>query len=144
VVQAEAAAFHADRFPAHADRYREKFRETLALGAKVAATDYISALRQCRRFRREMEALMPGVDALLTPVAPAPAPRGLASTGDASLCAPWSFAGMPAIALPSGLAAHGLPWSVQLVGAPWQEAALLATARWLEALLAFGGEPPLA
>jgi Asp-tRNA(Asn)/Glu-tRNA(Gln) amidotransferase A subunit family amidase len=118
VVEAESAAFHADRFPAHALRYREKFRGTLAAGVKIAAVDYVRALRQCRRFRREIEALMPELDALLMPVAPAPAPRGLASTGDAGFCAPWSYAGVPAIALPSGLAADGLPLGVQLVAAP--------------------------
>ncbi len=143
VVQAEAAAFHAHRFPAHAERYQEKFRGTLAAGMKIGAADYVSALRQCRRFRRDMEQLLPGWGALLTPVAPAPAPRGLESTGDASLCEPWSYAGLPAIALPSGLADDGLPLGVQLVGAPWQEAGLLETALWVERLLAFRHEPAL-
>jgi aspartyl-tRNA(Asn)/glutamyl-tRNA(Gln) amidotransferase subunit A len=39
---------------------------------------------------------------------------------------------MPAIALPSGLAGDGLPLSIQLVGAPFAEARLLAAARWCE------------
>jgi len=144
VVQAEAAAFHADRYPAHAELYKEKFRATLGAGMKGATVDYVRALRQCRRFRRELEGLLARFDALLMPVAPAPAPRGLDSTGDASFCAPWSSAGLPAIALPSGLAADGLPLGVQLVAAPWQEAELLATAHWVEQLLAFHDEPPLA
>jgi len=141
VVEAESAAFHAGRFPAHAELYREKFRGTLAAGVKTAAVDYVRALRQCRRFRREIEALMPEFDALLMPVAPAPAPRGLASTGDPAFCSPWSFAGVPAIALPSGLAADGLPLGIQLVGAPWREADLLRAARWVEARLDFRSEP---
>lgn len=143
VVQAEAAAFHAARFRDHADLYQEKFRATLAAGMAIAASDYVPALRQCRRFRRELEALLPRFDALLCPVAPGSAPRGLASTGDASFCAPWSSAGVPAVALPSGLAVNGLPLGVQLVTAPWREAELLATARWVEDLLAFRDEPPL-
>lgn len=60
---------------------------------------------------------------LTAPVAPGPAPHGLASTGDASFCAPSDYAGVPAIALPSRRAANGLP-------------------HWVEALLAFRGEPP--
>jgi len=143
VVQAEAAAYHAERFRTSAERYREKFRGTLAAGMQVAAADYVPALRACRQFRRDFEAMMPRLDALLLPVAPGPAPHGLASTGDASFCAPWSSAGVPAIALPSGIAASGLPLGVQLVAAPWKEAELLATAHWLEQLLAFHGEPPL-
>ena len=141
VVGAEAATFHADNFPARAQLYREKFRGTLADGAKTGAVDYVRALRQCRLFRREIEALMPPFDALLMPTAPAPAPRGLASTGDPVFCAPWSCAGVPAIALPSGVAADGLPLSVQLVAAPWNEAELLRTARWVEALLDWRSEP---
>ena len=46
------------------------------------------------------------------------------STGDPYLCAPWSFAGMPSIALPSGLAPDGLPLSLQLVGGALGEAPL--------------------
>jgi Asp-tRNA(Asn)/Glu-tRNA(Gln) amidotransferase A subunit family amidase len=83
------------------------------------------------------------VDALVLPVAPGPAPAGLALTGDASFCAPWSAAGVPAIALQSGVSAAGLPLGIQLVGAPWQEAALLVTARWIEGVLAFQAAPPL-
>jgi aspartyl-tRNA(Asn)/glutamyl-tRNA(Gln) amidotransferase subunit A len=76
VMQAEAAAFHAPRFPAHADRYQEKFRATLAAGASIAARDYVPALRHCRQFRRDLEPLLARFDAILTPVAPGPAPRG--------------------------------------------------------------------
>jgi Asp-tRNA(Asn)/Glu-tRNA(Gln) amidotransferase A subunit family amidase len=141
VVAAESATFHAEHFPARAELYREGFRGTLAAGAKTAAVDYVRALRQCRLFRRDIEGLMPPFDALLMPTAPAPAPRGLASTGDPVFCAPWSCAGVPAIALPSGVAAEGMPLSVQLVAAPWREAELLRAARWVEALLDWRSEP---
>jgi amidase len=141
VVQSEAAAFHADRYPVHAEQYREKFRATLAAGMKVTTVEYVHALRHCRRFRRECEGWLQAFDALLMPTAPAPAPRGLESTGDASFCSPWSYAGLPAIALPSGVAANGLPLGIQLVAAPWREAELLATAGWVEQLLAFDGVP---
>ena len=71
-------------------------------------------------------------DALLTPTAPGPAPRGLESTGDPYFCAPWSHAGMPSIALPSGIAREGLPLSLQLVGGAFAEARLLGAAAWCE------------
>jgi amidase len=65
----------------------------------------------------------------------------LDSTGDPAFCAPWSAAGLPAIALPSGVARGGLPLSIQLVGAPCAEARLLAAAAWCERVLAFGAAP---
>ena len=87
--------------------------------------------------------LLAAYDALLSPTAPAPAPEGLASTGDASLCAPWSYAGVPAISLPSGLAPSGLPLAVQLVQAAGASARLLSVAAWCERQLAFTRSPDL-
>jgi Asp-tRNA(Asn)/Glu-tRNA(Gln) amidotransferase A subunit family amidase len=82
-------------------------------------------------------------DALLTPTVAAPAPKGLGSTGDPYFCAPWSFAGLPAIALPSGVDAGGLPLSIQLVGAAFAEARLLGAAAWCERVIGFAAAPPL-
>ena len=60
-------------------------------------------------FRSEVEPLLRDVDALLSPVAPGPAPLRSEGTGDFMLCAPWSFAGLPSIAIPTGLDDAGLP-----------------------------------
>jgi amidase len=87
--------------------------------------------------------LLEAHDALLSPAAPSTAPAGLASTGDAWFCAPWSSAGVPAISLPSGLAPSGLPHAVQLVGAAGRETPLLGTAAWCESVLAFTAAPAL-
>ena len=46
----------------------------------------------------------------------------------------FSFAGLPALALPMGMVA-GLPVSLQVVGAAQADAHLLALGRWLEPLL---------
>jgi len=80
-------------------------------------------------------------DALLCPTAPAPAPAGLGSTGDGSLCAPWSNAGVPAISLPSGIAPSGLPHAIQLVQAAGASARLLGVAAWCERVLGFSQAP---
>ncbi len=81
-------------------------------------------------------------DALLSPVAPSSAPAGLGSTGDPSLCAPWSWAGVPAVTLPSGLGADRLPHAVQLVQAAGADAHLLNVALWCERVLGFSPDPP--
>jgi Asp-tRNA(Asn)/Glu-tRNA(Gln) amidotransferase A subunit family amidase len=88
-------------------------------------------------------ALLGAHDALLSPTAPTPAPAGLSSTGDGSLCAPWSNAGVPAITLPSGIASSGLPHAVQLVQAAGASGRLLAVAAWCERVLAFAEVPQL-
>lgn len=47
-------------------------------------------------------------------------------------CVPWNHLGNPAMAVPSGFAADGMPLSVQIVGRPGDEATLLSLAAQLE------------
>jgi amidase len=48
-------------------------------------------------------------------------------------CVPWNHLGNPAMAVPSGFDAEGMPLSVQIVGRPGDEATLLSLAAQLEA-----------
>ncbi|WP_129646612.1 amidase [Peristeroidobacter agariperforans] len=54
-----------------------------------------------------------------------------------------SIAGLPAISIPAGVNEHGLPVAVQLVGAPGNEAGLIAVARELDAGLRAYTPPPI-
>ncbi|MBI2525732.1 MAG: amidase [Candidatus Rokubacteria bacterium] len=141
VVRVEAAAYHASTFATHAAEYPPRIREAIGLGQAIGAVEFLAAQARRRRFREEMAPIAARYDALLTPAAAGPAPRGLESTGDPYFCAPWSFAGMPAIAVPSGLAPEGLPLSLQLVGGVLGEAPLLAAAAWCERVLGFQAAP---
>ena len=143
ILEAEAAAYHAPAFARHAADYGPGIRTLVAAGLAAPATAYIHATRARLAFREEVMPLLLAHDALLSPSAPAPAPAGLASTGDAWHCAPWSFAGVPAISLPSGLAASGLPLAVQLVQAAGASARLLGVAAWCEGVLGPGAAPAL-
>jgi Asp-tRNA(Asn)/Glu-tRNA(Gln) amidotransferase A subunit family amidase len=84
---------------------------------------------------RAFEAAIASFDAVLTSPAIGEAPHGLADTGDAVFCTPASLFGAPAIALPAGRGAKGLPLGVQLVGRRGHDRALLSTARWVERVL---------
>ncbi|MGH8994009.1 MAG: amidase [Acidimicrobiia bacterium] len=130
IMQVSAAAVHHDRFAHHHDQFRPKIRALIEAGRQAGGVDYLLAEDHCRRFKTDVAPLLARFDALLLPVADSPAPKGLASTGDPSFCAPWSFSGYPAIALPSGLAPNGLPLGIQLVAA--DEERLLAVAAWCE------------
>jgi len=95
VLEAEAAAYHERWFAKHADDYGPEMRSLVEAGLRLSATAYVSANRARLAFRGDVMSLLAAHDALLCPTAPAPAPAGLGSTGDGSLCAPWSNAGVP-------------------------------------------------
>src|SRR5206468_3613094 len=141
VLQAEAAAYHERWFAKHADDYGSEMRSLVEAGLRLSATAYVSANRARLAFRGDVMSLLAAHDALLCPTAPAPAPAGLGSTGDGSLCAPWSNAGVPAITLPSGIASSGLPHAIQLVQAAGASSRLLTVAAWCERQLGFTQAP---
>jgi Asp-tRNA(Asn)/Glu-tRNA(Gln) amidotransferase A subunit family amidase len=142
VVRVECASFHRELFDRHRDAYPPRLREAIELGRGISAVDFLEAQAARRRFRADMAAVAARFDALLTPTAPGPAPRGIGATGDPWFCAPWSFAGMPSISLPSGLDGQRLPLAIQLVGAPFAEARLLGAAAWCERAIGFAEAPP--
>src|SRR2546422_2566962 len=137
VLEVEAAAYHAPWFGKYADDYGPEMRSLVEAGLRHSATAYVGAKRARPAFREDGMPLLAAPDALLCPPGPPPAPAGLGSTGDGSLCAPWSNAGVPAISLPSGIAASGLPHAIQLVQAARGSARLLGVAAWCERVLAF-------
>lgn len=99
-----------------------------------------------RSMKQAAERYFERVDVLLTPVlaqfppaATAWSKRGWAANVASNVryapfAAPWNLAGWPAMAVPAGVAANGLPLSVQLVGRPGSEAMLLTLAAQLERL----------
>jgi len=141
VLEVEAATYHADLYKAHAAQYRPRTRELIAGGLTRPAVGYVRAQQARLAFRADVAPLLAAYDALLSPTASSPAPEGLAATGDPWFCAPWSFAGVPACSLPSGLSPLGLPYAVQLVAAGGRDAALLAVAAWCERVLDFSLAP---
>jgi Asp-tRNA(Asn)/Glu-tRNA(Gln) amidotransferase A subunit family amidase len=115
----------------------------LPRGLARSGTEYVNANRARLAFREAMIPVLEAHDALLSPTAPGTAPAGLTWTGDASLCAPWSSAGVPSISLPTGLDAAGLPLALQLVQAPGGVERLLGVAAWCERVAGFTERPRL-
>ncbi len=143
IMHVEMAAFHADMFMTERDRYRPKIRAGIESGLVIPGVEYLRAQRLRRLFQDEVSQMFQSVDVLLTPATPAPAPRDLTTTGDASFQSPWTYAGVPAIALPSGLSEIGMPMGIQLIAPYAQEERLLRAARWCEAVLDVTLAPPL-
>jgi aspartyl-tRNA(Asn)/glutamyl-tRNA(Gln) amidotransferase subunit A len=143
ILESEAAAYHEPSFAKHSAEYGEGIRAMVQTGLTRPAAAYVRADRTRRRFREEAARALAAYDALISPTAPALPPRGLTWTGDASLCAPWSSAGFPAITLPTGLASSGFPNAVQLVTVTERSEILLYFAAWCEGVLGFTAAPPV-
>jgi aspartyl-tRNA(Asn)/glutamyl-tRNA(Gln) amidotransferase subunit A len=113
-------------------------RLRLEFGFHVSAHDYLQATRLRSRLAREfVREVFARVDVVLAPVIPEPAPAldqaKAGSLGEivqrtgrfSRLTRPWNGLGLPALSLPCGFSADGLPLALQLGGRPFDEATVL-------------------
>ena len=138
IMAAEMAANLEREWNPGRDRLSEQLRAQIERGRDVRAVDYQRAISRIMPIHESLlELFEQRYDAILTPAAPGPAPKGLASTGDPAFCTLWTLCGMPAISLPLLQSTNnGLPLGVQLVGPRHGDARLLRTAKWLSARMA--------
>ena len=138
---AEAAVVHRERLAARPEDISEDVRRLLEVGTLLSATDLVAALRGRRLVADAFARLFEEVDVLVAPSTPAGAPEAgepLATAEDIRpglirLVGPFNFTGLPALSVPAGFDAPGMPLGAQLVGGPGQDFAVLRLAAWLEA-----------
>ena len=112
---------------------------TYALSAGYYDAYYLKAQKVRTLIKRDFDVLWEqGFDALVAPTSPSVAWRFGAKMADpvamylSDACTlPVNMAGLPGISIPCGLS-EGLPVGLQLIGAAWSEAELLALARGFE------------
>lgn len=143
IMSVEAAAFHEPMYREQAEDYQPKLRAMLAAGLQVDGITYTRALERRREFIDDMQQLAERCDVLLTPATPEPPQADRTNTGNPEFQGPWTSCGLPAIALPSGLAESGLPLGIQMVASPFAEARLLAAAKWCEEAMGVDLNPPV-
>ena len=145
---ADAAAFHRRRLEQEPQGFGEDVLRRLQAGAAFSSGEYSLARRTQAEFRRRMERFFSEYDLLLTPATPIAAPpiQGPDAVEQARLLtrftAPFNLSGLPALSLPCGFTAAGLPLGLQMVAAPWQEARLLAAAQAYEQAAGWSGRFP--
>ncbi|MGE5251217.1 MAG: amidase [Bacteroidota bacterium] len=134
ITQADGAAFHRERLSEHPDWFGADVRQRLQTGAAYTSTEYALARRTQAECTRRAELFFGQYDLLMLPSTPIPAPpiEGSDALEQARrltrFTAPFNLTGLPAISVPCGFSAEGLPLGLQLVGAHWKEATVLRAA----------------
>jgi aspartyl-tRNA(Asn)/glutamyl-tRNA(Gln) amidotransferase subunit A len=132
----EAAAVHRERFRADSAGFGADVRTYLTAAMQLSAHQYVQAawLRDALRRGAAEDRLFARADVLVMPTTPLVARRVAdcaAHDAAATLIhntAPFNLSGNPALSLPCGLTATGLPVGLQMVGRHWDESTLLRAA----------------
>ena len=144
IISCEAYAFHEANLKSRPQDFGEIVRGRFRVGALISASDYVRAQRLRNVMKKECAEVFQRVDLLVTPTMAQPAapletfdPRSMIR--GPSFTAPFNLTGLPAISVPAGLTAAGLPVGMQIVGRPFDEPGVLQAAytyqqhaRWFE------------
>jgi len=137
VLAVEAAAFHKRWMIERPQDYGPQVLMRLQNGLAVPAVSYLEAMRWRGAALSAHVAATAGVDAVIAPVSPIPAPTivesdvGNSPEADAVLpritrfTRPVNYLGVPALSIPCGFTRSGLPVGLQLIGRSFDEATLL-------------------
>lgn len=128
VLLADAYNVHKERLETRPEDFGPDVYTRAMLGKDVKGHEYAAALRWNEVFKQRLRQVFGKVDAILTPTLPFGAPAAEAGLqGEAWFAAIraitrftycWSFAGTPALSVPCGFDAKGLPLGMQ-IAAPW-------------------------
>jgi AtzE family amidohydrolase len=144
ITASEGANLHLADLRARAGEFDPMTRDRFLAGALIPAAYYLQAQRFRHWYRDHVRALWREVDVILTPTTPCVAPligqerivldgvEVLARPTLGLYTQPLSFIGLPALSAPVHCTGR-LPVGVQIVAAPFNEAAILRVAAALEA-----------
>jgi Asp-tRNA(Asn)/Glu-tRNA(Gln) amidotransferase A subunit family amidase len=133
----EMAMVHRGWFSRYEPLYRTGTAESIREGQKTSPEELEELRNRGRQLREQLEKEMEteGIDLWISPASTGPAPEGLTSTGNRILSAPWTYAGLPTISLPSGIAENGLPIGTQFITRFMADEKLLSWAEPIEKAL---------
>jgi aspartyl-tRNA(Asn)/glutamyl-tRNA(Gln) amidotransferase subunit A len=144
ILMSEAAAYHRELLAKDGHNLYPPVRLRLESGLFVSAVDYLKAQQGRSIYDREVRKLLEQVDLLAGPTEPVTAPVLLAEQVQAGedtvgttaaltqYTRPYNITGSPAISVPCGFSASGLPIALQLAGRAFDEMTVLRAAHAYE------------
>jgi aspartyl-tRNA(Asn)/glutamyl-tRNA(Gln) amidotransferase subunit A len=158
---AEIGSVHSPTFARRRPDYASAIRSRLDAALLSHGADHVDALRfQGRALADFIDRVLARADIVVTAsTGGSPATVEAVTGGDTEAVAvsvaslrlnrPFNFLGLPALSVPMGFTADGLPMGLQLVGRPWSEARVLACAAayegatdWHRRQPPIAGDPP--
>ncbi len=141
IMYSEAAALHGHWLRTRPADYSPQVRARAATGIAIPAASYLEALQlRAPLLRRFVDGVYAACDVMATPALSLAVPTIASTDVGASPAmwqtiarlvrcfAPFNFLGVPALSVPIGFTAGGLPAGLQLVGRPFAEGTLLQVA----------------
>lgn len=138
----EAAEYHKRDYEAHRAEYAPNISKLIDDGFATSRKDYLAAREHQQQFQADVDAMLADELIAVMPSTHTTAPT-CETTGDPKFNSPWSYAGVPTITIPCGIASDGMPCGLQLVGPRGGEAKLLQAAGWCEERIGFNDRPPI-
>ena len=141
VLMAEAWDVHGEAMRARPEHFGEPTRRLFAAAEHVAPATRAEGLARRDELRPAVDELWAGVDALVGPVVPYAAPERTPPIDtpegeiEGIFTGAYNVTGQPAISIPCGVTAGGLPVGLQLAARVGDDAALLRLAMAVEAAL---------
>jgi aspartyl-tRNA(Asn)/glutamyl-tRNA(Gln) amidotransferase subunit A len=140
---AESYAYHAGFVSRSPELYQPETLRRIRAGENLGADLLEQARKDLEKARRNITSIFDEVDVLVTPATPIPAPNLEELKQNLELLRPrellllrntrpFNVWGLPAISLPCGFTASGLPIGLQIAARPWNEVAVLQAAQAYE------------